>query len=147
MIYRHFGAPDRAAVARRLAALCRRRRLKLLIAADPALARRIGADGAHLPERMARHAFALKRARPAWIVTAAWHGRRPPPRGADALLLSPVFPSASPSAGPVLGPRAGAAIAQRAGGRVYALGGMSAQTASRLRGFAGLAAIDGLLLD
>jgi thiamine-phosphate pyrophosphorylase len=52
VIYRHFGAEDRARVARRLAAATRSRGLILLIAADPDLARKVGADGVHWPESL-----------------------------------------------------------------------------------------------
>ncbi len=52
VVYRHFGAPDRVRTARRLAELCQRRGLVLLIAADPALAERVGAAGVHWPERL-----------------------------------------------------------------------------------------------
>src|SRR5690242_9318436 len=51
VVYRHFGAPQRVRVAHRLAAICRSRRLALLIAADPDLAERVGAAGVHWPER------------------------------------------------------------------------------------------------
>ena len=49
VIYRHFGAKDRFAVGARLARICRRRRLVLLVSADPLLAQRIRADGLHWP--------------------------------------------------------------------------------------------------
>ena len=71
VVYRHFGAADREAVARVLRQL---RGLVVLIGADAALAARVGADGVHLPERLAHQAGALKRSRPGWIVTVAAHG-------------------------------------------------------------------------
>src|SRR5690606_9545382 len=51
VVYRHFGADNRARVARRLAALCRSRGLRLLVgaAADPAGAG--GAEGWLWPQR------------------------------------------------------------------------------------------------
>jgi thiamine-phosphate pyrophosphorylase len=144
VVYRHFGAPDRLATARALHRLCRRRRLKLLIGADWALAKRVGADGVHLPERLAGTAYQLRRAHRAWLVTAAAHGATIKHPGLDALVLAPVLPSASPSAGRALGARQANAIALRTGLPCYALGGVNADTASRLTGFAGLAGIEGL---
>src|SRR5258705_12983896 len=53
IVYRAFGAPDAAAVGGRLRRIARERGLKLLVGADLGLARRLGADGVHLPERLA----------------------------------------------------------------------------------------------
>ncbi len=123
----------------------------LLAGADPGLASRIGADGVHLPERLAYRAAGLRRARPGWLVTCAAHSaaavaaaRR---RGADAVVLSAVFPSASPSAGRPLGPLRFAALVSSARLPVYALGGVRGRTARRLAGSgaAGLAAVEALL--
>ena len=71
IVYRHFGASDAEARARRLTTIARDRGLVLLIGADAALARRVGADGVHLPERLAHLATPLKRAHPRWLVTSA----------------------------------------------------------------------------
>ena len=142
IVYRHFGAPDRLAIARRLQRLCNARRLKLLIGADPALAQRVGADGVHLSERLAHRAKALRQAHPNWLITVAAHRRAYSCPGADALVLAPVLPSGSPSAIRPLGARQGNAMARRAAIPVYALGGVNARNAARLGAFAGLAAIE-----
>jgi len=144
VVYRHFGAKDRLEVARRLRALPG---LILLIGADPGLAARVRADGVHLPERLAGRAAALKRARPAWLVTVAAHGTIALRRadGADAAVLSAVFPSQSASAGAALGARRAGALARAAGLPVIALGGVNEENARSLKGFAGLAAIDAIL--
>jgi thiamine-phosphate pyrophosphorylase len=149
LVYRAFGAPDAEAVARRLLKRVRARRGMLLIGADAALAARIGADGVHLPERAAGRARALKTARPDWLVTAAAHGpgevRAARAAGADAAVVSAVFPSRSPSAGTPMGPVRFARIVRCGGLPVYALGGVSDATAGRLRDLplAGLAAVEG----
>ena len=119
------------------------RGLVLLIGAEPMLAQRIRADGAHLPERMGR------KPRPALpIVTIAAHSgaalRRAAHLGADAAVLSPVFKSRSPSAGRPLGRRRAAAMAARAGLPVYALGGI-APGATPIGRFCGVAAIEALI--
>ena len=148
IVFRAFGAPDAAERGRRLAAHCRRRGLILLAGADPNLARAIGAKGVHLPERLGHRAGAIRRARPDWLVTVAAHGeaaaRRALAAGADAVLISPVFESRSPSAGPPLGAARFATLVRRAGGPVYALGGINAATARRLTssGAVGLAAVE-----
>jgi len=146
VIYRHFGAPERRRVARDLAWLCRMRGLRLLIAADPELAQDVGADGVHWPEaRLPGTRGALP------LVTIAAHSAAAVARaaafGADACLLSPVFPTRSASARTTLGLFRASQIARSASIPVIALGGVSQATAPRLsgRGFAGLAAIDALM--
>lgn len=102
VVYRAFGAPDALACALRLRAICAERGLVLLIGADAGLAAAARAHGVHLPERLAGRARRLKAARPRWIVTAAAHGeagaRKAALAGADAAVVSPAFPSRSPSA-------------------------------------------------
>jgi len=58
VIFRHYGHKDRAMLATRLAALCRRRRLVFCVAGDWRLAARVGAAGLHLPEYLARQGAA-----------------------------------------------------------------------------------------
>jgi thiamine-phosphate pyrophosphorylase len=151
VIYRAFGDPGAVAQGRRLVRAARRRGVMLVAGADAALATRIGADGVHLPERAAWKARGLKLARPRWIVTSAAHSRAAITvarhGGADAVVVSAVFPSASPSAGPPLGALRFAVLVREVRLPVIALGGVNAQTARRLArsGAAGLAAIEGLL--
>ncbi len=147
VVYRHFGAPDAEARARRLIAIARARGLKVLIGGDVALATRVGADGVHLPERLAHRAQPVRRAHPRWLVTSAAHSLAAAKASrADAVVFSVAFPSRSASAGPALGPiRLAARV--RAGGRpAYALGGVNEKTARRLldAGLVGLAAVDGV---
>jgi len=146
VVYRHFGASDRLFVARRLQRLCQRNDLTLMIGADPALAGAVGAAGVHLPERMAAVAAPLKRRRPDWIVTTAVHSARAArsAAGADAMMLSTIYPSQSPSAGPPIGLIEGGRIARSAPAPIIALGGVTAARARDLAraGFAGMAGID-----
>lgn len=149
VVFRHFGAADRFDTARRLARLCARRRLVLLIAADPALARAVGAAGVHWPEKMVRGKYF----RAAGLQTAAAHSlkalRRARAVGAGAVFLSPVFPSRSPSATRVLGLRRASRMAANGGAPVFALGGVTERTALRLRGlkFSGVAAVEAFASD
>lgn len=149
VVFRAFGAADAEARGRRLAAVARERGLVLLVGADAGLAARLGADGVHLPERLARHARRLKAAHPGWIVTTAAHSataaRRGLRTGADAVVVSTVFASRSVSAGAPMGPLRLAILVRRAGGAVYGLGGVDNKKARLLRGtgLVGVAAVDG----
>jgi len=149
VIYRAFGAADAERVATRLRRLTARRGLVLLIGADARLAARVGADGVHLPERLAGQAARLRRQRPDWLITAAAHSplalARTARLGLDAALVSVVFESRSPSAGRPMGPIRLAALARRAKAPVIALGGIRNETAPRLigAGVHGLAAVEG----
>ena len=149
IVFRAFGAADAEARGRRLLTIARQRGLRLLIGADAGLAQTLGADGVHLPERLAGQARRLKTAHPSWIVTAAAHSamaaRRGLAAGVDAVVVSVVFPSDSASAGPAMGPIRLALLVRAANGPVYALGGINNKTARRLRGagLVGLAAVEG----
>lgn len=146
VVYRHFGEAGAEARALRLKSIARARGLKLLIGQDVALAARIGADGVHLPERLAHRALAVKRAQPRWIVTSAAHSLAAARASrADAVVLSVAFPSNSASAGKALGPTRLAMRVREAERPAYALGGVNKKTARRLldAGLIGLAAVDG----
>jgi thiamine-phosphate pyrophosphorylase len=150
IVLRAFGSPGGEALARRLAAIARRRGLKLLIGADIGLAQRVGAAGVHLPERLAGRAGAIRRSHPGWIVTAAAHSPRAAQAvlraGAQAAVVSTAFASRSASAGRPMGAVRMTALARAAPGPVYALGGITNKTARRLKdaGLVGLAAVEGL---
>lgn len=146
VVYRHFGAPDREVVARRLAEVCRARGLVLLIACDPDLAMQVGADGVHWPFRLRR---GVRRWRGRFdLQTVSAHSRRELNAAAclpvEAVLFSAVFPSKSPSAGPAMGALRFARIVARSAKPVYALGGLTADTAAQVSGWAGFAAVEGM---
>ncbi len=133
VLLRDYAAPDRAAFARALAALCRRRRLAFVVAGDWRLAARLGA-GLHMPEALARP----RRSARLRLRTTAAHGaaglRRAARAGAGMALLSPAFPTASHPGAPALGPVRFAALARAARLPVIALGGVDARRARRLAG-------------
>lgn len=152
VVYRHFGAPDRARTARRLRAACADGGHVLLIGADPDLARTAGAHGVHWPAwaygmmtRGATRRFAVN--------TASAHTARQAARaarsGASIVFLSPVFRSGSGAESRTRTPlgalRAGA-IARLVDAPVYALGGVDGTNARRLEGtgVAGIAAVGAL---
>ena len=150
VILRHYGAPERASLARSLAAVARRRGLVLLVGEDPALARRVGAHGVHLPERAIGRAGAV-RWHGDWLITAAAHSpaalQAIASAGVDAALLSPVFATASHPHVRALGPHRFAALVRHAPIPVYALGGIDRARARLLQGSGavGIAGIGGLI--
>jgi thiamine-phosphate pyrophosphorylase len=143
VVFRHFGAADAGATARRLKAIAVERGLVLLIGLDADLAEAVGADGVHLPERALDQAAALKTRRPDWLLTGAVHSTDVGADGLDALVLSPIFPAGGASAmKPALGVDALKAVAARQS--VYALGGINAATVGALAGSGayGIAGVD-----
>jgi thiamine-phosphate pyrophosphorylase len=150
VVFRAFGASDAAARGARLREITRRRGLRLLVGADAALALEIGADGLHLPERLTDQAPSLRKTHPDWLLTLAAHDLVAALAGAaagvDALVVSPVFPSRSPSAGEPLGVAGLKRIVEAVETPVYALGGVRADTAARLAdtGIVGIAAVEAL---
>ena len=150
VILRHYRAPERAALARSLAAIARRRGLVLLVGEDPALARRVGAHGVHLPERAIGRAGAVRWHKD-WMITAAAHSpaalRAAAAAGADAALLSPLFPTVSHPGVRPHGLHRFAALANASPLPVYALGGIGRDHARLLQssGAVGIAGIGGLI--
>lgn len=135
-------------------ALCRVRRISVLVAGDWRRAARLGADGLHLSESLGRHGvlaavlgWARRHRR---LVTMACHSpaalNRARRLGVDAALLSPVFPTASHPGAKTIGAVRFGLWVRRAGVPVLALGGIDRSTARRLPPglAAGLAAISGL---
>jgi thiamine-phosphate pyrophosphorylase len=154
VLLRHYHDPLRPALARRLAAMCRQRGLRLLIAGDARLARAVGAGGLHLPEALVARGprrWRLWR-RKGWMVTAAAHSpaavRAAAAAGVDAVLLSPVFATRSHPERAALGVLRFQAWARTSPLPVYALGGIDARTAPRLLSTraVGLAGIGGFIL-
>lgn len=140
VILRHPNPAARAKLAARLAPTCRAFGLKLLIGNDPRLARRVGAAGVHWAER--RLPAAGRRWRrwlpPGALITAAAHDaaaiRRATRYGVRAVLLSPVFATASHPEMPSLGPLRFTRLTRSSPIPVYALGGITATNARRLSG-------------
>ncbi|MBC7668778.1 MAG: thiamine phosphate synthase [Gemmatimonadaceae bacterium] len=148
VVFRAFGAPDAEARGQKLRQITYRRGLLLLIGANAELAERLGADGLHLPERMTAELPAIRARHAHWWLTVAAHGedaaRAGAAAGPDALVVSPIFSSASPSAGPPLGVEALKRIVAAVPTPVYALGGVRASTVDQLlaSGIIGIAAVE-----
>jgi len=150
VILRAHGDARRAALAERLCRVAREHDLVCLIANDPELAARSGADGVHFPEARAHEAAHWRACRPEWFITCAAHDARAIARAraarADAVFVSPVFATKSHEDARPLGVMRFRALARAAAIPVYALGGIDARTALRLKDapIAGLAAVGAL---
>lgn len=157
IIYRHFGKSDHLDEARKLREVTFEKGLQYLIGDDPELTAKIGADGVHFRrDRNPAERLLWRRRCPDWLITQAglksdlvYKGNY---KGLDALFISSIFPSQSPSAGKPIGITKLRHITQKLDIPIIALGGIDNSTAPRLigTGAAGLAAISGLapkLLD
>jgi len=130
VVFRHDDHPDRAALGRDLARICRARRLILVVAGDVRLAIVLRA-GVHL--RSGRWPEPI---RTRGLVTSSAHGfadlRRAARAAADLVFLSPVFATASHPEAPPLGPARWSGFARRSQTAVAALGGIDGASARRL---------------
>ena len=150
VIYRHFGNPKHAQDLRDITAEQDR---QFLIGNDPELAEEIDADGVHFSRDAKLIGPIYWRDKyPDWIITMAGlktGAYLAPLNSLDALFVSSIFESQSPSAGTAIGIEA---LIHRTAGLpvpIFALGGIDAGTAPQLvgTGAAGLAAIGGLIMD
>lgn len=140
LIFRHYHLPppERRARFDALARAARRRGHRIVLSGSARQARRWGADGAYgAPAALARG--------PALLRLASAHSLRELGRAlrADAVLVSPVFPTRSHPGAATLGPLRFRLLAARAGVPAIALGGMTAHRARHL-GACKWAAIQGL---
>lgn len=146
LIYRHFGAPG---LESHLRGITQARGVQLLIGNDPDLAEACGADGVHFARVTPGSTLQRWReGRPDWIISAAAAKNRLDPRPLntlDALFISPIFASDSPSAGTPLGVEALRLLTEHYSCPVFALGGINQHNAASLigSGIAGVAGIDG----
>ena len=135
IILRHDGLASGARwrLLRRLMRTARVRGLVVLLAGSPDGARRWGADGVHLRQRDAGRAAHARRlgllvTMPVHDVAEARSARR---SGADAVFISPLYPTRSHPGAPALGPAAWLRLARLSAAAPIALGGM---TEARARG-------------
>lgn len=105
------------------------RRILILIADDIKLAIRIRADGVHFPERNAWKIACLRRCNPNARVTMSAHSARgvavASRLGANAVFLSPMFPTVSHPKTPALGATRWAMLARTSRIPVFGLGGLN----------------------
>lgn len=146
VVYRHFGETNRVAIAHELASACRANHLIFLIAADPVLARAVGADGVHWPNK--RIAESRRNARAFQLITSSAHTHaeriHAVKAGVDAVFYSAVFVSKSPSAPKPMGPGRFRQCAASSSIPIIGLGGITAENAARIapHGFASISGIE-----
>lgn len=145
VVFRHDGVAGRAAMARRVAALCRARRVALTVAGDPRLAASVAA-GQHLRSGWS----GWVRPRPGRLTTASAHSVRELRAGLAAgalVFLSPAFPTASHPGACGLGPVRWAGMVRGRRGSVLALGGVGGGNVGRLPRavLAGVGGVEALL--
>ncbi|MBN8484045.1 MAG: thiamine phosphate synthase [Sphingomonadales bacterium] len=128
LIFRHYHLPqgERLARLRQLQRIARARGHTVALAGSAAQARRWGAQAAYSAD-LARGAALLR-----LVMVHSLRELRRAAR-ADAVLLSPVFPTRSHPGGKALGPLRWHAISAHARVPVIALGGMDARRAARLK--------------
>lgn len=149
VVHRGFGRAESGDEAARLREVTRTGGVRLLIGLDLKLALSVGADGLHLPER-ALHQAADARSEGVRLVTGTAHSAQGVARaqqaGVDAVVISPVFATRSPSGGAPLGVERLGDLTAGAALPAYALGGITAANAGGLAdsGVCGLCAIDGI---
>lgn len=142
LVYRHYHLPpaERRVRFDRLARLARARGHLVILAGAPTEVRARRADGAYGPApRLARGGTGLRLISAHSLREIAMAARA----RADALLLSPVFPTRSHPGAKALGPLRFRLLARRSAVPVIALGGMTRTRAHHLR-WPRWAAIDGL---
>ncbi len=138
--HHHLEGPQRRRRFEMLARFARQGGHRIVLAGDVRTARRWRADGAYGAVRQLHGGGRLLRLATAHGLGEIGAARR---IGADAVLLSPAFPTRTHPGGQALGPVRFRLIAGHARMPVMALGGMNRSTARRL-GWPRWAAIDGL---
>jgi thiamine-phosphate pyrophosphorylase len=142
IVFRHYGLPaeKRETIARRIADLCRRRKLTFAVARDADLARSLDARLVHNP---AEAVTDLPFSRAVHSIEEAEAARA---EGAALVFVSPVRPTRSHPGQEPLGKARAAKIARAAGVPAIALGGMDWLAWMGMRDvFHGWAAIDAWL--
>ena len=152
VILRHYDISDRTGLAQELLAICRPKKIPLLIGGDARLLKYIGADGLHLPEDMLAHGLGYWRRwlGPDSLLCAAAHSPKALCKAAEAAadfaLLSPVFKTESHPESKTIGIHRFANWTRNAKLPVYALGGVTHKNKGRVltARATGWAAIGGL---
>lgn len=152
VIFRHYAAPNRAALARAVVRAAKPYGHKVLIAGDWKLALTSGAAGLHIPGNQLTRGQVGQALPTHMLRSAAVHDERAAhaahKAGVDAVFVSPVYLTRSHPGTHGLG-RIGVLRIAKAADQTptFALGGINAKNAATLRGLplAGVAAIDGLM--
>lgn len=137
IVVRDDDLPPRARwrLVRRLARIAKARRLRLLVAASPAVARRWGADGVHLRQSAAHRAAQARKLGLLIGMPVHNHGEARVAHRvkADTVFISPLYPTRSHSDGAAISISDFAELAHLSGAHPVALGGMTPHRARRLQ--------------
>jgi thiamine-phosphate pyrophosphorylase len=140
VVFRHYGLPrdERAALAERIAATCRKRGLTFAVAEDVALAVSLGAELVHRPDEFPA---GLPFSRPVHSLAEAIAAQVD---GASLVFVSPIHETRSHPEAKPLGRKLARQIVKACGCPAIALGGMDARkfAVAEKDGFYGWAAID-----
>lgn len=139
ILIRDYDHPKREEYARRIVYYAHARGMKVLVAGDLALARRVGADGLHVPEWQTKRLPKRIFAKPGFLITAATHGKTALLQAArhgriDAALVSPVFATRSHPKAKPLGVTRFSGLRRAVKMPVLALGGVKMANFRQLRG-------------
>ena len=156
IVFRHYHHQNRNPLAHQLVEAAHRRGLKVLISGNLHLAKKIHADGIHLPSHMLkkRQARRIINRYPNWLITAAVHTHKELKQaeelGVDALLISPIFTTKTRVQRKSLGPMGLRRFKRTNLIPIFALGGIGLTNLHRLKntgaiGFAGISAFRGLV--
>jgi len=147
VLYRHFGGTDSMTSGRELANCARQRGLFFSVSSDISLARKLGADGIHIPN--SRLPNTRRSSLGDFVITTSVHSpselRRAIRFGVNSLFVSPIFESLSPSAGKSLNIFGLRGYIQKTNVDIFGLGGISASNCQRLN--TSLAAVEALQTD
>ncbi len=146
VIYRDYTRPDRESFGHQLRQAAKARRIPFLVAGDIHLCVRLRADGLHLPAWSLQKAYGLRRLYPKLLMTSACHSQAELSLAnkakLDAVLISPIFPTASHPDGKALGIIKATALAQSSTQPCFALGGIDHKSIQKLGSvFHGIAGI------
>jgi len=147
LIARSFGQADLVAQWPSLIDECHRQGVLCLLSAEPELAQDLGADGVHWPEKWLTR-FNVRRSD--GLITTSAHSVNAVRRAqklSDAIFVSTVFSSTSPTATRAMGLFRAQAYAKRSQTPIYGLGGINTKTLPRLKGsgLAGVGAVEAIL--
>lgn len=148
VIIRDYNHPEREIYAEKIAAICKKRRLKFLVAGDLKLAKKLKANGVHLREDMAKDIRIWRLKNSKQIITISAHSASAIQKiqnyNVDAILLSPVFPTSTHPCALSLGIKNFKNLSKQSKIPVYALGGVDKENVEKLEqcNIAGIAGID-----
>jgi thiamine-phosphate pyrophosphorylase len=152
VIIRDYDIENREKYAKNIAIECRKHNIPFLIAGDYNLARKLKANGIHLPEYCGYKSYQIRKKQPKWIITTAAHSEKTISKLAnypiDAAILSPILPTKSHIGRKSLGILSFRKICNKYPVNIYALGGINYENipqfkSCKIEGIAGVGIFDG----